>query len=200
MQPRTRFLSFAVFGLPARHHSFFNCPHFVSSCCFSEIKYFFYSVTVVFKCSEYFKCGPSVTIAFSLSSIVGWGRIWEGGGGGGVLERQRYSTYTGSETDTYIWSQQGSPEICFCTGGNRVCSQALCDLKTCPDQKGCPGPCLGETVRWTQSGGWGPEWGVGGGVTWQSSRATLLALAHSRYDTRGYDLGKIGINKNSVSV
>ncbi len=48
----------------------------------------------------------------------------------------------GGETDTYTWSQQGSPEICFCTGGNRAFSQGVCDLKTSPDRRGCPVPCL----------------------------------------------------------
>lgn len=109
-------------------------------------------------------------------------------------ERQRYSTYTGSETDTYIWSQQGSPEICFCAGGNRVYSQAFCDLKTCPDQKGCPGPCLRERVRWTQSGGWELE---GGGHT---IKQPCSSTGFGSPDTRGYDLGKTGINMNDVHL
>lgn len=44
-----------------------------------------------------------------------------------------------------------------------MCSQALCRLKARPDQEGCPGPCLGDRVRWTQSGGGGG--GVCGGVS-----------------------------------
>lgn len=68
----------------------------------------------------------------------------------------------GCETDTYTWSQQGSPEICFCTGGNRVFSQGVCDLKTCPDHRVCPVPCLRENgVRQTQSGVWELKWGEG---------------------------------------
>lgn len=63
--------------------------------------------------------------------------------------------FAGGETDTYTWSQQGSPEICFCTGGNRVFSQGICDLKASPDRRGCPVPCLrGNGMRQTQSGVW----------------------------------------------
>lgn len=59
----------------------------------------------------------------------------------------------GVETDTYTWSQQGSPEICFCTGGNRAFSQGVCDLKTSPDRRGCPVPCLrGNGMRQTECG------------------------------------------------
>lgn len=61
----------------------------------------------------------------------------------------------GVETDTYTWSQQGSPEICFCTGGNRAFSQGVCDLKTSPDRRGCPVPCLrGNGMRQTDSVVW----------------------------------------------
>lgn len=69
----------------------------------------------------------------------------------------------GSETDTYTWSQQGSPEICFCTGGNRAFSQGICDLRTSPDRRGCPVPCLrGNGIRHThtQRGVWETEKGL----------------------------------------
>lgn len=60
----------------------------------------------------------------------------------------------GGETDTYTWSQQGSPEICFCTGGNRAFSEGICDLKTSPDRRGCPVPCLrGNGMRQTNREG-----------------------------------------------
>lgn len=63
------------------------------------------------------------------------------------------------ETDTYTWSQQGSPEICFCTGENRAFSQGICDLRTSPDRMGCPVPCLkGNAMKHTHTH---TEWGVG---------------------------------------
>lgn len=63
-----------------------------------------------------------------------------------------YHTSAGGETDTYTWSQQGSPEICFCTGGNRAFSRGICDLKTSPDRRGCPVPCLrGNGMRQTHT-------------------------------------------------
>lgn len=69
----------------------------------------------------------------------------------------------GGETDTYTWSQQGSPEIYFCTGGNRAFSQGICDLKTSPDRRGLPAPCLrGNGMRQTQSRVWEVEVGEEG--------------------------------------
>lgn len=62
------------------------------------------------------------------------------------MERAIQHVSTGGEAETYVWSQRASPEICSCTGGSRVCSRAL------RHGKGGPGPCLGETARWTQSG------------------------------------------------
>lgn len=55
--------------------------------------------------------------------------------------------FAGRETDTYTWDRQDSPEICFCTGANRVFSLGICDRKTSPDRRDCPVPRLMENGR-----------------------------------------------------
>lgn len=53
--------------------------------------------------------------------------------------------------DTYTWYQQESPEICFCTEENRALSEGLWDLRTSPDRRSCPPPCLREKLENSRS-------------------------------------------------